>query len=264
MAINFRQRRHLIDNMETPIDIMLLTHNKLENTVRCIDALYSNTPTPFRLNVIDDSDDLTPTFIWRLSAEKENINYIRPRVVIKSANQAINIGLKATTSDPVVFLTNSSFVEPNWLPFALQIMEGDKQVGVVGFKLLFPETNTIIEAGELVLPDGNRPNIGMHEPSHRYTHIREVQAVGWACVLIRRAAIPEEGLAENGYIGFRGMDDTDNCLEIRKRGYKIIYDGFGAVYHRLNSCLGSGTEQGQKDAAANYRHFVEKWAERVP
>ncbi len=250
--------------MDSPIDIILLTHNKLVNTIRCVEALYENTEYPFQLTVIDDSIDLTTSYFQRLQSEKGNINYVRPSIFIKCANQAINIGLRATKSNPVVFITNSSFVEPNWLPTALRIMEDDERVGLVGFKLLYPETNTIIEAGEIVLPDGNRPNIGMHAPSHRFTHIREVNAVGWACVLIRRESLPPGGLDEETYIGFRGADDTDNCLEIIKRGYKVMYNGCGAVYHILSSCQGGGTERGKEEMAENYRRFREKWAGKIP
>ncbi len=246
------------------LDIILLTHNKLENTTRCVTALYENTEEPFLLNVIDDSTDSTPAYFTSLQMEKGNVNYIRPDVVLKSGNQAINIGLKLTHSDPVIFITNSSFVEPNWLPLALSLIRRDEKVGVVGFKLLFPETNTIIEAGEIVRPNGERPNIGMYEPSHRHTYVREVHSVGWACVLLRRAALPPEGLDENTYIGFRGMDDSDNCLEIKKRGYKILYNGYGCVYHKLSACQGGGTEQGQLEAAENYHRFVNKWAGNVP
>jgi len=247
-----------------PIDIILLTHNKLENTTRCMEALYANTQLPFILTVIDDSNDETAAYFDRMCFEKKNIRYHRTKEFIKTANQAINIGLKMTQSDPVIFLTNSSFVEPDWLPVALRIMEQEPKVGLVGFKLLFPETNTIIEAGEVVLPDGNRPNIGMHAPSHHFTHIREVNAIGWSAVLIRRAALPEGGLDEDTYIGFRGMDDSDNCLEMRKRGWKIMYNGYGAVYHKLGACLGGGTEEGRRESAENYRRFVAKWAGRVP
>lgn len=250
--------------MVEPIDIILLTHNHLENTTRCIEALYANTREVFKLTVIDDSTDETEAYFKRLIAEGDEIKYVRPDVFIRTGNQAFNIGVKLTQSDPFVFLTNSSFVEPEWLTVALGIMEQDPRIGLVGFKLLFPETNTIIEAGEIVLPDGNRPNIGMHEPSHRYTHIREVHAVGWACVLIRRAALPEDGVDESTYIGFRGADDTDNCLEMKRRGWKIIYNGCGSVYHKLSACLGGETEQGRLESAENYRRFIEKWKGKVP
>ena len=251
--------------MDTPIDVILLTHNKLDNTMRCIDHLYRNTDIPFGLTVIDDSDDrVTPVFfeylIEQKNKEQKYVHYYRPNIVIRSGNQAINIGLRETKSDPVIFLTNSTWVEPGWLPVALQIMAGDPKVGTVGFKLLFPDTSTIIEAGAVFFADtAGRVNVGMHEPSHRYTHIREVDAVGWAVILLRRAALPVNGLEEDYYIGFRGSDDVDNCLEMKKRGWKVIYNGYGAAYHKLGACIGLDSQQGQIDSMENSRRFQERW-----
>ncbi len=250
--------------MELPIDIILLTHNKLENTTRCIEALYANTRESFRLTVIDDSTDVTQAYFQQLIANGDEINYVRPIVPIASGNQAINIGLKLTKSDPVIFLTNSTFVEPDWLIIGLKIMKENPLAGLVGFKILYPETNLIIEAGLHVFPDASRVNVGSLEPGHRYSHIREVNAIGWACILIRRAALPREGLDEDYYIGFRGVDDWDNCLEIRKRGWKIFYDGLGVVYHKFGASQGNGTKQGQEELAENCRRFEEKWRGKVP
>ena len=41
-------------------DILVITHGHLDLTMRCINALYAHTRTPFHLIVVDDSDDLTP------------------------------------------------------------------------------------------------------------------------------------------------------------------------------------------------------------
>lgn len=242
------------------LDIILLTHNNLVKTLRCLDALNQNTPIPFKLTIIDNlSTDLTALYFHEI-VQPFPINFVQPEKGYISGNQAINIALKLTQSDPVIFLCNSTFVEPNWLPYALKIMGDGPKVGLVGFKILYPETNLIIEAGEMMnWESGDRYNIGMGELSHRHTYIREVDAVGWSVVLMRRGAIPEGGFDESFYIGWRGSDDTDNCLEMKKRGWKIIYNGLGTVYHQLSSCMGGGTEQGRMESAENYRRFKEKW-----
>ncbi len=54
--------------MEFPIDIILVTHNKMDNTIRCINALYKNTREAFKLTVIDDSTD--ETVEYEISARK--------------------------------------------------------------------------------------------------------------------------------------------------------------------------------------------------
>ncbi len=251
--------------IELPIDIFLLTHNHMENTVRCVDALYHNTKESFKLTVIDDSTDETEAYFRRLIKEGDNINYVRPDVFIHSGEQAVNIGLKLTQTDPVIFMANSTFVEPDWLTIGLRIMNEEPRAGLVGCKILFPESNLILEAGLHVFPDAHRMNVGMYELGHRYCHIREVNAIGWGSgLLIRRAALPPEGLEDGFYIPWRAVIDLDHCLEIKKRGWRIYYNGFGVVYHQLGGSQGGGTEQGLRENGENTRRFEEKWRGKVP
>lgn len=228
------------------IDIILLTHNKLDNTKRCMEALYKNTKKAFKLTVIDDSTDDTAGYFIELGKEKGNVSYLRPNVLIKSGNQVINLGMKVTQSNPFIFLTNSTFVEEGWLDKALELMAQDSKMGVVGFKVVSPVTDKIICAGRQ----------GVGAPKEQYTYAKEVEAVAWAAVLLRREALPEGGLDENFYIGFRGVDDTDNCLEIHKRGWKIWYNGYGTVYHEPTS---SANEKNYAQTEENIRRFNQKW-----
>lgn len=245
-----------------PIDIILLTHNHLENTTRCIEALYANTKQSFKLTVIDDSTDTTPQYFQHLIENGDDINYHHYEKIY-DANEALYKGLELTKSDPFIFLTNSTFVEPEWLFMALKIMNDDSKAGLVGFKILDPATNLIIEAGDHVFPDATRINIGMYDVGHRYSHIREVNAIGWAVVLMRRAVIPSEGFDSN-YIPWRCAADLDNCLEIKKRGWKIYYNGLGSVYHKLGASQGDGTNYGRKEAGENCEYFEKKWKGQVP
>jgi GT2 family glycosyltransferase len=244
-----------------------MTHNKLENTTQCMVSLYENTPEPFRLIVVDDSTDVTPQYFEWLAKQPghNNIVYLRPDFHIKSSSQVVNWAMQYVESDYFVFLCNSTFVEPGWLPTALDIMNRDPKAGIVGFKLLFWPHGTIIEAANYVDPVSTfRPNVGMHAPSHQFTHIREVQSVGWAVVLVRKAAMMEQPLDEDYYIGFAGPEDTDICLEFKRRGWKIIYNGIGSAYHKCSSSNGGGTPEGIANVNENWRRFKEKWMGRVP
>ncbi|MBA7602028.1 hypothetical protein ES703_09113 [subsurface metagenome] len=257
------------------LDIILLTHNNLMATTRCIDALYKNTGIKFQLTVIDDSTDLTPAYFKRLAKEKGNINYVRPEEKIVSGNQPINIGLKLTKSDPVAYLICSAFVEPDWLgisitpqgdaPFAIRLFEKDSRVGMVGFKIISPETNTIIEAGDHVLLDTRAINIGRGEPSHHHVRVIGVNAIAFCAILMRRAAIPKGGWDESTYIGFRGVEDIDNCLTIRKAGWRILYNGFGSVYHEPHGSDPKYANEKVKDEMLeNHRRFSNKWFGKIP
>jgi len=248
---------------EQPIDIILLTHNRLDQTMRCLDALYEYTNIPFKITVIDDSTDgLTPTFFRRFAKEKGNVNYMRPGKVT-CGNQAINIGVRNTRSEIVVFITQSTFVEPQWLFIALRTMREEPKAAIAGFKLLYPH-GTILEAGLIVdSPMAGVRNPGQHAPGVRYTYLKKVDAVGFAVVLFRREAIVD-GLDEETYIGFRGTDDVDACLTLREKGWEIIYCGLGVAYHELGASVGGGTEEGFKQSIENSQRFIAKWTGRVP
>lgn len=243
--------------MDEVLDVILLTHNRLDQTIKCLDALYEFTNVPFKLTVIDDSTDLTPTWFFRFKTEHDNLNYIRPEETIKCAGHAINIALRNTTSEIVMFLTASTYVQPDYLNQALRVMEGTPQAGAVGFKLLYPD-GRIIEAGAIVDPiTAGRANVGMGQMGHLFCHIRECDVIGFAVVLLRREALNFE---EDFYIGFRGWEDVHNCLEMRERGWKIMYCGLGAAIHELSSSQGRVGERGREECSENGRRFIERWA----
>jgi len=219
------------------IDIILLTHNKLENTRRCVEALCLNTSVPFKLTVIDDSTDLTPLYFQGM----DNVNYVRLDVEIKSCNQVINIGMKLTQSDPFIFLCNSTFVEKRWLMGVLPLMKRDAKVGIVGFNMM---------------SSPNSMNLALYSiPAPKFI---EVAMLPWAAVVIRRASLPEGGLDEETYIGFRGADDLDHCLEIRKRGWKIICNRLGIIYH-TPTATGGLDDKSRSETEENARRFARKW-----
>lgn len=243
--------------MEEVLDVILLTHNRLEQTIKCLNAFYEYTNIPFKLTVIDDSTDLTEEYFKLFAIERNNINYIRPEEKIISAGQAINIGLRNTTSETLLFLTQSTYVQPGYLPTALRVMRETPKAGAVGFKLLYPD-GRIIEAGAIVDPKtAGRGNVGMGEMGHLYCHVREVDVIGFAVVLLRREALNFE---EDFYIGFRGWEDVHNCLEMRERGWKIMYCGLGAAIHELYASQGKTGPEGAAECAENGRRFIKRWA----
>jgi len=250
------------------IDIILATHNNLGLTIECVSALYSFTHMPFILHVIDDSDDLTPQYFEQLNRETGNVDYYRPSEKIEHGNQIINYGLERCSTDIVAYLGNSTIVEPEWLVAAHQIMKQEELVGLIGFKLLY-QTGAIEHAGMWWTPEmPHHMNIGVGEAGHRHTFVREVELVGWALVLIKREAFPQP-LDTVGYIGFRGYDDVDNCMELRRRtkklkngeevNWKVIYCGLGAAYHKAGATRYRDDENYSLEHEYNRKSFLKKW-----
>ena len=244
--------------MMDKIDIILPTHNHLELTIKCVNALYAYTTVPFNLIVVDDSTDLTPQYFKRFCKQHDNVKYIRPKEKITRGNQNLLIGLENTTSEYLVFLANSTTVEPNWLDVALSLIKSDLKIGLVGFKLLY-QNGTIEHAGMTLAPDLTPMNYGMHQLGHTFTHIREVPIVGFALILFRREAMAGSIDTET-YTGF-SIEDLDVCLTMRQKGWKIIYCGMGVAYH-----IATATRADDRRATAiwleNFERFRKKWTSK--
>ena len=236
------------------LDIIMATHNHLEYTIQAIEALKRNTMGEYRLTIIDDSTDFTPSYIWSLRDDK--IRYIRPKEVIIEGNQNINIGLKNTTSNPVVFMAQNTFVEPCWDVMSQQIFRDNDKVAIVGAKLLYQ--NGLIEHAGIVASDYGWGDIGRNEPGHRYSYNCEVPAVGFALVFINREAFPN-GMPEKLYpYGFAGPDDVDICYSVRKRGWKVVYCGQCCAYHIANAVRNKGEDYAMKQQEC-CRFFLSRW-----
>jgi GT2 family glycosyltransferase len=236
-------------------DVFLVTHNHLELTIKAIDALYKNTADfPFRLNVLDDSEDLTPSYIYRL--QKDNLQYLSPNRPFKNIDEIYNYGLSHTDCPYIVVLNNSCMVEKGWIGSALQIMKKEPTVGAVGFKTLRWPTGIIENAGAMLF-DKEVRNIGMGEMGHLYSFAYKVDAVGASTCLFRREAI-KDGFDFSYYLPFGGFEDIDYCLSLKERGWEVMYCGYGSVFHDGAATRGRDPAFWEK-FNENKKRFTARW-----
>src|SRR5207248_8507363 len=81
------------------IDIVIVSHERLDYLVATVDALYERTPEPFRLTIVDNASG--PAVRTWLAENRERF----ARVVALPTNEhvaAFQHGIDATTSDPFV------------------------------------------------------------------------------------------------------------------------------------------------------------------
>ncbi|KKM19021.1 hypothetical protein LCGC14_1659830 [marine sediment metagenome] len=246
-----------MEDVEYKLDIIVIAHNHLELTMKCVERLYACTPTPFHLIVVDDSVDLTPLYMADLKQKNPNITYIHSDEPYKSGNQIFNIGIKHSVTPYMATVMNSMTVEPEWEIEALRLMESNSKIGIVGFKCLYPETGLIESAGIRMikwLPC----DIGRDLPSHRLTSIYQVEACQWAFALLRKEAV-EGNLDEDLFNGFKGVDDIDNCFVVKDKGWEIWYCGYGIGYHAPKATRMDNTLDGKELNAENMTTFYKRW-----
>ncbi len=250
--------------MTEHIDIIMATHNHLDLTMQAVDALYTHTNGPFTLTAVDDSTDLTPLWLEQFAKEKGNVTLIKNQgKVFKNSNHIWREALKEITNPIVVFITNSSFVRPEWELHPLDILKNNPKVGLVGIKLLDEETRTIWHAGKF-FSNSNPFHIGVGEPAHNHTHIRPMQDLNPSVGFYRREALIN-AIDVDTYIGWRGFEDDDQCLMLRNNGWNIVYCGFSTAYHIESPTRLTGNNDQNKfweEYNENFRRFLVKWQGR--
>jgi hypothetical protein len=180
-----------------PIDIIMLTYNRLDHLVATVDALEERTPEPYRLTIVDNASG--PEVRNWLAENRHRFE----RVIFRPENEhvpAFTYGIEATLSDPYVVTDPDVVVpelEPSWLARMLELVERHPDFGLIGIgldqvnrpKVLEPE---VIDPATLV--DGELVETG----------------VGTVFQFIRRDAL---------VTGYRS--DGQACTNVRRAGYRV-------------------------------------------
>ena len=237
-------------------DVMVPAHGHLELTIKCLESIYLNTKLPFHLIVTDDSTDLTPLWLNQFCKEHDNVTYIHSDVPYKSGNQFFNRALAHCKTPFMAMVMNSIRVEPDWEQGALQVMNSDPKVGLVGFKCLFPDGR--IESAGIKMMEYLPCDMGRDLPGHRFSYVIPMEIVQWAFAMVRVEAA-KGNLDENTFHGFRGWDDIDNCFVLRKAGWKVFYCGASVGYHEPRATRGNDSEEAAKENRENGQAFYKRW-----
>jgi GT2 family glycosyltransferase len=234
--------------------IVIPVHGRAGLTRQCIDTILADPPgARFEVIVVDDaSPDDTAAVVSaygepvRLLARDENGGFAR----------ACNDGAATARGEYLVFLNNDTIPVAGWLDALVSVADAERDVGVVGSKLLFPN-DTVQHAGVVVCQDGNPRHIYAGFPADHpaVSRPRRFQAVTAASMLVRREAFERV----DGYDpAFRNcLEDTDLCMRLGQAGYEVRYCPESVVYHLESVSRGRRS----KEIAANTRLFRERWDE---
>jgi GT2 family glycosyltransferase len=247
------------------IDIVVQTFNNLAFTKKFVNSLFANTTHPFRLIINDNvSTDGTVEYLKSLEKKKSNIKVLYHAIPDSGTSEGYNNAFKESTSDLTVMCGNDMiFFKNDWLDKLEECIEKDKNIAIVGCKLLYPN-GLIQHAGTyLTAPFLQRQwqipsvweHIGRFQPSIKYSKRREMGGVTASCILFRRKIF---GLFDQGYrIGT--YDDIDKCVDVKQRGFKIWYAGDVNVYHFEAATLRNLPPPIFQDAMiSNYKRFILK------
>ena len=225
-----RPGTRLLYSVSTKVSIIIPNYNGQKYLGDCIDSLYRlDFPRDqYEIIVVDNaSSDSSKGFILS--------TYLDVALIQAERNlgfaDGCNLGIKNSRGEYIVLLNNDTVVDPNWLKELVAVADSDKEVAIVGSKLLFKHIpHEIQNAGSYLTGRGDGGDMGSHQPDEgQFDTTREVMAVCGASMLVRRTLIEEIGALDEDFFAY--YEDEDLCYRTRLYGKKIIFASKSVVYH---------------------------------
>jgi len=164
---------------------------------------------------------------------------------------ACNIGADQSSGSSVLFLNPDCVLEPDSVQRLCTVLEDCPDAGMVGGLLVDPD-GTEQGGGRRAVPTPWRSFVrafGLSRFANRWPslffdfHLHKqplpsgpirVEAISGACMLVRRAAMDDVGRWDEGY--FLHCEDLDFCMNMRRKGWKILFVPDVRVVHTQGSC----------------------------
>jgi hypothetical protein len=221
------------------VSIVILTHNRLDVTIECINSIKAHT-TNYELIIVDNasSDD---TLGWLKS------NVATAKIVENAENLGIakgrNQGLRLTTADYVVMMDNDIVVDEGWLEdLFVGIKRGFDIVGLEGWQL-----------------------DSRHIAYHKCVAVNErFDYLGGACNLFKRIIFEKIGLLDENFSPAY-YEDPDICIRAKREGYKLSWRPSPRIHHKEHATLIHGQKDFDARTALSKSHdyFCRKMAGTV-
>lgn len=238
------------------IDIIIPTYNAPDLLRHCLTGIERNTHIPHRLYIADDnSTDPSMRNIFK------NLTVIKNKSGVQGFPHNCNYAVGQTEGDFVCLLNSDTVPYRHWLTAMAQEMIFD-DVGIVGAKLIYPDSDKryggMIQHAGVARANGGVPyHIFMGQsPKAQCVNVRrEINAVTFACALIRRKLWDQLGGLDEAFVGGQ-FEDVDFNWRARELGWKVIYTPGAQLIHHEH---GSGNEFVSRHSAKNFSILKAKW-----
>ncbi|MCI8513497.1 MAG: glycosyltransferase [Lachnospiraceae bacterium] len=210
------------------VSIVIPVYNQIEYTFACLKSIKENTrDVPYEIILADDvSTDGT----------KEISLYVKGiRVVRNTENMGFlrncNHAAEQAEGEYILFLNNDTQVTENWLSSLVELIESDDRIGMVGSKLVYPNW-VLQEAGGIIWQDGSGCNYGRGDDCEKpqYNYVREADYISGASIMLSVKLWKKLGGFDERYVPAY-CEDSDLAFEVRKAGYRVMYQPKSVVVH---------------------------------
>ena len=239
------------------VSIIIPVHNEFRYTYKLIFSILNiNITIPYEIIVADDLSNDETKIIENYTKNIIIIHNNKKYNFIRNCNKASKIA----KGKYILFLNNDSKVNKDWLNSLVNLIESDDKIGMVGSKFIYPN-GKLQEAGGIVFNNGDCSNFGRYDKSDKpeYNYVKEVDYISGASILIRKSIWEKIGGFDERFSPAY-YEDTDLAFQLRKNGYKIVYQPKSIVIHFEGISNGKSLKSGiKKYQEINKIKFKEKW-----
>ena len=247
--------------VESPmVSIVIPVYNQIHYTYACLVSILEHT-TDVSYEVII-ADDVSTDATSHLS------DYVEGLVICRNTtNQGFlrncNNAARSARGKYVMFLNNDTKVTEGWLSSLVNLIESDRTIGMVGSKLVYPD-GRLQEAGGIIWSDGSGWNYGrLDDPDKpEYNYVKDVDYISGAAILLSNELWKQIGGFDTRFAPAY-CEDSDLAFEVRKAGYRVVYQPLSKVIHFEGISNGTDVEGSglKRYQVANSKKLKEKWAE---
>lgn len=246
------------------LEVVIVSSTGARELLRsCLGSLRAHTygSGPTLVHVVDNaSADGTPEMV------REEFPEARLHALDWNAGfcHANNVALGEARAPYILVLNPDTEVYAGSLDHMVGLMESDPEIGMSSCRLELRDGSLDHAAkrsfptpmGALYQFTGLAGRLGGRFAQYRAPQlgereVGEVDAVNGAYMLVRRVAIEEVGLFDEGYWLY--MEDLDWCYRFRRAGWKIVYDGRVSTLHVKGGTTKRRRHRGLKHNVAFHR-----------
>ncbi len=251
---------HLPKADNPTVSIVIPVYNQIQYTYLCLQSILEHTKDVSYEVII--ADDVSTDATEHLSEFADNLVICRNKTnqgFLRNCNQAA----KAARGKYVMFLNNDTQVTDGWLSSLVDLIESDSTIGMVGSKLVYPD-GRLQEAGGIIWSDGSGWNYGrLDDPDKaEYNYVKDVDYISGAAILLSVNLWKQIGGFDERFAPAY-CEDSDLAFEVRKAGYRVVYQPKSKVIHfegisNGTDVNGTGLKRYQVE---NSKKLKEKWKE---
>jgi GT2 family glycosyltransferase len=223
-------------SVNPPVTCVILNWNGWEDTIECLEALKQCTYTNLTIVIVDNGS--TNDSVARIKASCPDILLLESGRNLGFAG-GNNIGIRHALgrgAEYVWLLNNDTRPAPNALTALVAKAITDDRIGAVGSICYYADSPSTVEAW-----GGARVNlwIGYGRNSTEPREDSWFHSLNGTSILVSTVAIRDAGLLDEGF--FLYWEDTEFCLRLRKRGWRIAVAPGSRVVHKVHGSTAGNT-----------------------